>query len=67
MEPYLQPSGQAMVGLELWFQSDLLKVTKVSLLTVVILFWFSPPNALFFVIDHTTKLGTKDLLKDQQW
>ena len=31
------------------------------------LFCFSPPNAsLFFVIDHTTKLGMKDLLKDQQ-
>ena len=30
-------------------------------------FCFSPPNALFFVIDHTTKLGMKDSLKDQQW
>ena len=29
-------------------------------------FCFSPPSA-FFVIDHTTKLGMKDLLKDQQW
>ena len=28
---------------------------------------FSPPNALFFVTDHTTKLGMKDLLKAQQW
>ena len=31
------------------------------------LFCFSSPNELFFVIDHTTKLGMKDLLKDQQW
>ena len=30
-------------------------------------FCFSPPNASFFVTDHTTKLGMKDLLKDQQW
>ena len=67
MVPYLQPSGQVMVDLKLWFQSDLLKVTKVWLLTVAFLFCFSPPNALFFVIDHTTKLGMKDLLKDQQW
>ena len=27
MVPYLQPNGQAMVDLKLWFQSDLLKVT----------------------------------------
>ena len=26
MVPYLQPNGQAMVDLKLWFQSDLLKV-----------------------------------------
>ena len=25
MVPYLQPSGQAMVDLKLWFQSDLLR------------------------------------------
>ena len=31
------------------------------------LFCFSPAKALFFVNDHTTKLGMKDLLKDQQW
>ena len=30
-------------------------------------FSFSPPNALFFVTDHTTNVGMKDLLKDQQW
>ena len=34
---------------------------------LLFLFWFSPPNALFFVTDHTTKLGMKDLLKAQQW
>ena len=34
---------------------------------LLFLFCFSPPNALFFVTDHTTKLGMKDLLKDQQW
>ena len=28
-QPYLQPSGQVMVDLKLWFQSDLLNVTKV--------------------------------------
>ena len=61
MIPYLQPSVQTMVVLKPWFQSHLLKVTKVFLLS------FSPPNALSFVIDHTTKLGMKDLLKDQQW
>ena len=30
-------------------------------------FYFSPPNALFFVINRTTKLGMKDFFKDQQW
>ena len=34
---------------------------------LLFLFCFSPPNALFFVTDHTTKLGMKDLLKAQQW
>ena len=34
---------------------------------LLFLFCFSPPNALFFLIDHTTKLGMKDLLKTQQW
>ena len=29
-------------------------------------FCFSPPNALIFVTDHTTKLGIKDLFKPQQ-
>ena len=28
---------------------------------------FCPPNALFFVLDHTTKLGMKYLLETQQW
>ena len=28
MVPYWQPSGQAMVDLKLWFQSDLLKVLR---------------------------------------
>ena len=32
MVPSLQPSGHAMVGLKLWFQSDLLKVKKVYLI-----------------------------------
>ena len=68
MVPYLQPCGQVMVDLKLCFQSDLLKVTKVWLLTVALFcFCFSPPSALFFVIDYTTKLGMKDLLKVQQW
>ena len=67
MVPYLQPSGQAMVGLKLWLQSDLLKVTKVRLLPLLFLFFFSQQYALFCVTDHTTKLGMKDLLKDQQW
>ena len=30
-------------------------------------FCFSPPNALLFVLDHTTKLRIKELLKAQQW
>ena len=41
-------------------------VTAVLTVTLVC-FCFSPPNALFFVIDHTAKLGMKDLLKAQQW
>ena len=63
MVPYLQPSGQKMVGLKLWFQNDLLKVTKVRLLTVFLLF---SAKCGIFVIDHTPKLGMKDLLKVQQ-
>ena len=27
--PHLQPSSQTIAGLKLWFQSDLLEVTKV--------------------------------------
>ena len=27
--PYLQPNGQVMINLKLWFESDLLKVTNV--------------------------------------
>ena len=51
---YLQPSGQAMVGLKLWFQ---------WLFCSPWLFLFLP----FFVICHTTELGMKHLLKAQQW
>ena len=64
--PCLQPSGQAMVDLKLWFQSDLLKVTKVWLLTVALFGLAFLPYALVFVTIHTTKLGMKDF-KAQQW
>ena len=60
MVPYLWPSGQAMVDFKLRLQSDLLKVTK-SLTTRRCSFCF------FFVFDHTTKLGMKDLLQALQW
>ena len=38
--PSLQPSGQAIEWSRLWFQSDLLKVTKVRGLAVVLNFCF---------------------------
>ena len=68
MVPYLQPSGQVIV----WTWSCGFKVTcsrsqRSDCSPLLFLFCFSPSNALFFVIDHTTKLGMKDLLKDQQW
>ena len=65
-----QVSGQAMVDLKLWSQSDLLNQCHKGLQTAhrcSFLFYFSLTNALFFVTDHTTKLRIKDLLKDQQW
>ena len=68
MVPYLQSNCQAMVNLKMWFQNDLLKVTKARLLTVA-LFGFAFLHVMrnFFVYDYSTKLGMKDLLEDQQW
>ena len=69
MVPYLQPSGQVMVDLKLWFQSDLLVQGHKGLTAhrCSFCFHFPPSNALLFVTDHTTKLGMKDLLKAQKW
>ena len=68
MVPYLQPNGRVMMDLKLWFQRDLLKVTKVWLLTVALfVLLFSAKCVIFWSLNNTTKLGVKDLLKDQQW
>ena len=45
--PYLQQNGQAMVDLKLWFQNDLLKVTKVAECSLLsFCYRFFPPNQL---------------------
>ena len=54
------------LGLKLWFQSDLLKVTKVWLLTVALLFLLFSTKCVIFCHSFT-KLEMKDLLKVQQW
>ena len=69
MVPYLQPSGQAMLCLKMWFHSDLLAQGYKSLTALrcsFCCFCFPPTSALFFAIDNTTKLGMKDFLKAQQ-
>ena len=55
-------------GLEaLVSKSDLLKVTKVWLLTAAyFILQFSAKCAIFVIFDHTTKPGMKDLLQSQQ-
>ena len=54
-----------MVELKLWFQIDLFKATKVWLLIVALFVLLFLRQMRFFVIDHTIKLGMKDLLKAQ--
>ena len=66
MVPCLQLNGKAMVGLKLLIQSESLKVTKALMLTVALLIFAFSAKCIIFVIDHTTKLGMKDLLKAQQ-
>ena len=61
----LQPSGQAMGDFKLWFQSDLLKVKGLTAHRCS--FYFAFRRQMRYATDHTTKLGMKDLLKDQQW
>ena len=51
MVPYLQPNGQAVVGLNLWFQRDLLTVTKVSPLFFLKKL-LSSAKMRFFFTDH---------------
>ena len=61
MVPYLQPSGQALqVGMKLWFQSDLLKVTKVGMQLLTVAFFvfdFLRQMRYFFVTGHTTNVN----------